>query len=202
MKIAFSPTKPSITELDKLDIKSSFGSISPYVDRSSNWGGRRPGTGHKKGQVMPKTLEKMKVKEAMDQQLMRLTEKLVMAQATLALGQMFLFKIEKTWVSTGKNKGYYRNGKPVQLTSDEDIENYLAMDAENNGDINNNQDGATAYYYITAKEPNGEAIKNIFDRVFGRPKESVEHSGSTGFSLMELFKKAEERDKEEEANKK
>ena len=58
--------------------------------------------------------------------------------------------------------------------------------------------GAT-YYYLTAKDPDNTAADSLFNRVWGRAKESVELSGNVQFSLKKLSDEAEKTEKIEKA---
>ena len=58
-------------------------------------------------------------------------------------------------------------GKPELVTNTETIEAYLAGELENT-----NAD----YYFMSAKDPDNHAIDSLMNRVFGRPKESVDVS--------------------------
>lgn len=153
--------------------------------------------GRPKGVLNPRTLDKMKMKAALDQRYLHASRALANAQIHIATGQTFLYKIEKEWIKTGTNKktgeenGYFRNKRPVLVTNQEEIESYLdSLVDEMNGEPKEYDEGAT-YFYMTAKEPNNEAIKNIMDRVHGTPKATVEHTGEVVFSLKDLAQRRE-----------
>lgn len=165
-------------------------------------GGARPGAGRPKGRLDNKTIqrefEQREVKKQFDQRVLRLTNSLINAQATLALGQTFLFKIEKEWVKTGEKKngeenGYWKNKKPVQVQGEDEIVSYLENLADKaNGDVEDRNDPSETYYYLTAKEPNNMAIDSLHNRVHGKPRESLELSGNVKFSLLDLAKRRKE----------
>lgn len=127
--------------------------------------------GRKKGQLAQATLDKMKVKKKLDQRFLRATDPLANAQISLAKGVAFLYKIHTN------EKGV--RGKPELITSQSDIESYLDGAFEHD---------SSDYYYIHTKEPNNQAIDSIFNRVHGKPKESVEMSVAV-FSLKALADK-------------
>lgn len=153
--------------------------------------------GRPKGSYSPRTLEKMKIKQHLDQRYMRASRALANAQIHIATGQTFLYKIEKEWIKTGVNKktgeenGYFRNKRPVHVTSQEEIESYLdSLTDEMNGEKKEYDEGAT-YFYLTAKEPSNEAIKNIMDRVHGMPTAKIEGTLEHKFSLLDLAERRE-----------
>lgn len=91
------------------------------------------------------------------------------AQLALAKGLSFLYIIR-----TDK-KG--NRSKPELITSQATIEAYLADELD---------DEEGEYYFIATKEPNNEALKNIQDRVFGKPTENKVLDINHNFSLVGL----------------
>lgn len=140
--------------------------------------------GRKPGQKTKAVLEREKVKTYVEQRYMAVADRLANAQISIAVGQQFLFKIEKKKIVGPKGGISYENQKPVLVTNQFEIENYLAELAENNGDISDDKDPGDTYYFITTKEPNNEALKDIQNRVLGKPKETVEVVAH--LSLLEL----------------
>ena len=67
-----------------------------------------------------------------------------------------LYKIEKD--DDGNHK------KPILITSQEEIERYLAGD----------YDESEEYYYITTEKPDNKAIDSLLDRTFGKAQQSVD----------------------------
>lgn len=119
-------------------------------------GGVRPGSGRKKGYKSPQTLEKEAVLSAFRQRAMKVADKLLDAQLSIATGQSFLYCIR-----TVNDK----REKPELITSEETISAYL------NGDLDHITD---EFYYITTKEPLNPAIDSIFDRTFGKSPQSLD----------------------------
>lgn len=154
-------------------------------------GGPQPGSGRPKGKRNAATLERDAIAKAMDQRYMALADKIVNAQATLALGQTFLYKIEKEWRTTGKkNKdgsmvGYWFNKAPKQVSTQWEIEKYLGEIAENNGDLSPDREEGDTYYFLTAKEPNNQALDSIINRFRGKPKETIDVNTTTTFKPKE-----------------
>lgn len=147
--------------------------------------------GRPKGQKNAATLEKEREKKALDQFYLRMQRRINTAQASLAIGQTFLYKIEKKEIIGPKGGVSYENQKPELVTSQHEIENYLTELAENNGELEDTNDPATTYYFLTTKEPNNEAIKDILNRVHGKPKETQEVNVNQTFSLVALSKQRE-----------
>ena len=134
----------------------------------------RAGTNHKggrpKGKKSEKTLEKERVMEAYRQRAMKSADRLLSAQMSLALGQQFLYRIDKK----RQKDGSYRNDKPVLVTSESEIRDYLdgVFDGESD-----------CYYYITTKEPENQALEGILNRTFGKPSETIEMKGDMTLKL-------------------
>lgn len=127
--------------------------------------------GRPKGTLSKTTLDKMKVKKNLDQRFLRATDKIANAQISLAQGLAFLYRIHTS------EKGV--KGKPELITSQSDIESYLDGAFEHD---------SSDYYYIHTKEPNNQAIDSIFNRVHGKPKESLDVTVEV-FSLKALADK-------------
>lgn len=138
--------------------------------------------------MLPHNLAKLKAKEYIEARVIAANEALINAQIILATGQTFLYKIEKEYVPAGKfgnKKEYWKNKKPVIVTDQNEIEDYLSGLIEN-GDMDDEYDSSATYYYMTTKEPNNEAIKDLQNRVHGKPKESLEVDVDVKFSLRGL----------------
>lgn len=166
--------------------KKTRAQISAVRRAAGKIGGRKSA-----GLVSIATLQRNLVREHVDQRLMRATDVMINSQISLARGQQFLYRIDKKFIETGRTKdgeakGYWRNEKPVLVTAQYEIEDYLSELAENNGDISDDKDDGAAYYFITTKEPNMLAIKDAQDRIHGKPRETVEHTGEVKFSLVGL----------------
>lgn len=124
-------------------------------------------------QIAEVTYNRKRTRELLDQKILKIIPKLFNAQASLAVGQSFLYKIEID------EKG--RKGIPILISEQQEIENYLSGFYESDSSV---------YYYITTKEPSNIAIESLTNRVFGRPKESLELTGEVKLSLRELSLRA------------
>lgn len=143
----------------------------------------------KGGRVSIAVLQKTLIKEHIDQRVLRATDALLDSQISLAKGLSFLYRIDKKWIATGKgDAGYWRNEKPVLVESRVEIEEYLEG-LKDEGDATDDQDEGAAYYFITTKEPNNEAIKDMLNRVHGKPRETVDVNQNVKFSLIDLAEK-------------
>jgi hypothetical protein len=136
-------------------------------------GGKRPGAGRKKGSKAKKTLEKELVLKEVKERIMRNAQRILDAQFSIAQGQQFLYKIKKKKRVGPKGRIYYESQKPELVTAEWEIEAYLDGLVEN-GDMDDEKDPSATYYFITTKEPNNMAIDSMMNRVFGRPKDSLD----------------------------
>ena len=124
--------------------------------------------GRPKGVKNKATLEKQIVLDAYKERVLKNTQRILDAQLSLGTGQQFLYKI-----TTFKNG---TKSKPELITNPSIIEAFL--DGEY-GDGENLSDDKE-FYYITTKEPSIQAIDSMYNRVFGKPIESLEVSGRNG----------------------
>lgn len=149
----------------------------------------RAGAAAKHGAKSPAQVEKAIVRDQIEQRLMRATDTMLNAQISLAHGQQFLYRIDKEW--NEKLKKWF-NLKPVLVTSQFEIENYLEELADNNGDLSDDKDEGAAYYFITTKEPSIQALDSSFNRVHGKAKETQDVNVNHTFSLVALHQKRRE----------
>ena len=121
--------------------------------KSAN-GGKRPGSGRKKGSETKATKEKREALAEYKRRTRKSIGKLFNAQMSLATGCSFLFCI--------KTKGKKRVTE--KITSPVTIKKYL------DGDLEGNKD---EYYYISTEKPDNKAIDSLLDRSFGKSEQSV-----------------------------
>ena len=134
--------------------------------------------GRPKGKKNEATLKKEAVLAAYRDRAMRHADLLLSGQLTVALGQTFLYKIEKEKIIGPKGGVSYKPKKPVLVTAQWEIEEYIESEACGSG-ANLNEPGAT-YYFITTKEPDGSVADSILDRTFGRSVQAVTVGGPNG----------------------
>lgn len=134
----------------------------------------RKGGFAKAGHKSPVKLLKDAERELGEQFFMRSMRGIRHAQVALAKGLTFLYVIK-----TDK-KG--NRSKPEVVTDQYTIEQYLADELD---------DDENEYYYLATKEPNSDALKDIQNRVFGKPKD--DNAGlnlATAFSLLAFAQRA------------
>jgi hypothetical protein len=159
-------------------------SAPAHIARENGKKGGRP-----KGTKDPQTLEREKVQEAINQRVFSIADSLITPQVSIAKGQQFLYKIEKTEVVGPKGGVTYKAEKPQLVTDEWEVQQYVdSLVDKANGDLENENDPSATYYYITTKEPNNMAIDSLLNRTLGKPKESLdvtskgEAINNTGFS--------------------
>lgn len=123
-------------------------------------GGRRPGAGRKPGTKNPATLEKERVLAELRQRIMKIAQRILDSQTSIALGQQFLYRID----TDPKTK---HKSRPELITDEETIRDFLDGEFGDGQSINTD----TEYYFITTKEPNNFAIDSMLDRTFGKAKQ-------------------------------
>lgn len=130
------------------------------------------------------TLDRERVMENWRQRTLRFFDRLQDSQMTLAQGQMFLYRVDKEFVATGKGPqgGFYRKLRPVIVTDEEEIRDYIEREGEGVNPASDD-DGGSAYYYITIKEPNNQAIDSMLDRTGGKAVATTQITGAGGGAL-------------------
>lgn len=153
--------------------------ITPEQAKINGSKGGRP-----KGSKTLATLQRDAVLENWKQRVFRFADRLLDSQMTIATGQMFLYRVDKEFVSTGKGPqgGFYRKKKPVLVEDEWEIRAYVERDVEG-ANPHDDDDGGSAYYYITAKEPNNQAIDSMLDRAAGRAVATTQITGAAGGAL-------------------
>lgn len=125
-------------------------------------GGAREGSGRKPGKVSEEKMILKLQKEALQKRIAAHADQLFNAQFNLALGQTMLFVKVTERDSKGKVLRVYHE----RVESQETIKDYLDDEDAMNDDEH--------YYYITTRPANNQALTNLLDRAFGKPKENVE----------------------------
>ena len=96
-----------------------------------------------------------------------------------ARGRSFLYKIEKELVVGPRGGKKYIAKRPALVTSEVEIEEYLAGIVEN-GDLENDNDPNSVYYYITTERGDQRAIDSMLDRAFGKATQVVQTEDEDG----------------------
>lgn len=123
-------------------------------------GGRRPGAGKPKGYKHEKTLDKLEMLNLFRQRVKQEFGPLLDAQMAAAQGVSHMMARDKS-------------GKWIQVTDPEIMAKVL-----NSGET---------FYKIHAQNPDVRALKDIFDRLWGTPTQSVEVSGKDGDPLIVMW---------------
>lgn len=136
---------------------------------AGTFGGKQEGAGRPKGSKSEATLTKEAAQKAYDARTIALMQKLQTAQASLASGQQFLYKI----ITEIDSKGKKTRSKPIRVEDPDEIAMYIDG-TYGDGESPNTE---TEYYFITTKEPSSMAIDSMLNRTLGKPIEQVEHKG-------------------------
>lgn len=128
--------------------------------------------GRPKGKKSPATLKKEAVLKAYRERVMGLADRLLDSQLTLAKGITYLYKIEKKKIVGPKGGIRWEAQKPERVTSEAEIRDYLEGLVES-GDVKNDQDPSATYYFLTTKDPDSGAIKDMMDRTFGKSVQAI-----------------------------
>ncbi len=150
-----------------------------FIERQRSYGRLKKGKKHKL------TIDRERMLEEFKDSVARRSRTLMTAQMVLATGSIQVFRIDTEILGEGKNKKVIRK-RPVLVTSTEEIIDALDYEYANGESPNDDE----VYYFVTTKDPDNGAVKDLLDRTFGKAKESmaVEHSGTVG--LAELLGKS------------
>lgn len=146
--------------------------------------------GHaKKGKKSKKTIDRNLIMEQWKNRASKIAGNLLSAQTLVAMGTHTLMRIDEVteYRDTGKtnkdgspSRTKYTTKKFVVVDNQEEIERVMNefADVDGAGVVDDK------YYFITHKEPQNNAIDSILNRTFGRPVETIEHSGRDGKPLI------------------
>jgi len=129
--------------------------MSKYKEGKPKTGGRKPGTKGKK------TLEKEEALLLYQRKMIDMLTPITEAQQYLAKGVTVVLRKKKVY--NNKTKQSERTGEFYQVRDPNEIEALINSDGEGED-----------FHIISARDPNPKAIKDIFDMVFGKPKEQIE----------------------------
>lgn len=156
------------TKSQKVALKSNCPNCNRYYKKQDSLEKHLKTCNGKIGGGMPKGHVSERTKLIRDKKLLmqeRITEnvdKLLNAQLNLALGQTMLF----VKITERDGKGNAKRSYHERVESEETIKQYL--------DDPNYLNDDEHYYYITTRPGNNQAITNLLDRAFGKPKENIE----------------------------
>lgn len=135
--------------------------ISENVKKSPNLGGKRPGSGRKKGGMNLLTKKKMIAAQLMQERILNRLNPVLNSQFYLAEGLVYVYRIDETGQGSKKRKEH------VLVTDPEEIRRSLDDIDGTSGESNG------SYYYVTARPPDNKAIDSLLDRVFGKARQNV-----------------------------
>lgn len=113
------------------------------------------------------TLEKKAIQEAFNQRVMTQADALFNAQLSLAVGSVQVFRVDEEETENGKIKRIH-----TLVTNPAEIKQVL--DAHDGGAGIVGQ----SYYFVSELPPQNIAIESMFNRTLGKPKDTVETSGT------------------------
>lgn len=122
-------------------------------------GGKRPGAGRPKGSKEQHTLDREEARRYLSERVRKEIDPLATAQIESAKGLFVMFA--KT------------EAGPVRVTDPDLMQRCI--------------ESGEGTYYIAAKDPDQKALKDIFDREFGRPTEHVALIGADGGPVRVQF---------------
>jgi hypothetical protein len=124
-------------------------------------GGARVGAGRKPGKKEKHTIEKEKARVLWEKEMLKQMRPILQAQLVLARGSVIMMQRR---MIKGKRVGDFE-----RVENESEIARLLNSDCQNDD-----------FYILAPKDPNGKAIQDIMDRLFGKPKETMELSGKEG----------------------
>ena len=125
--------------------------------------GKEKTGGRKKGGKNKKTIANEKAYEEHQQAILRELSELRDAHFSVAKGTQIIVARDLIWDDKKKKK--VRKGRFVRLTRPDEIE-----------DVINDSKEEEDYYIIFTQDPNPKALEDLINRVFGKPKESLDIS--------------------------
>lgn len=140
--------------------------------------------GRPKGKKLARTIDKEKVQKHLEAFYQKRALQIARASLGPALGQMFIYKIEEEVTGHGPKGGEYVKRKHTLVDNPKEIER--ALNVMEGGGSGTDHENENTYYYVTTKEPDSNAIDKIFNRAFGKPKETVDTNINVQFSLRTL----------------
>lgn len=125
--------------------------------------------GRPKGVKNAATIERDVARQEFAQLVLQRIKPLFHSQLSLAHGVQFVYRIDV--------HGGGPNTRVEHVLLEDPIEIAAALDTianeDPNGDLDNQRHG---YVYITARAPENKAIDSLYDRVFGKAQQSVDHT--------------------------
>lgn len=137
-------------------------------------GGARPGAGRKKGGQNKKTIERLAIQQAFVDRIHSHADQLLNAALRKAMGESYLIRKVTERDAKGKVTRVYhetvRDEATILQYFDEGMPNDFGDDDE--------------YYYISTKPVDMTAVKELYDRAFGKSVQREELTGKDGAALI------------------
>jgi hypothetical protein len=146
-------------EIEKLKNKS-------VSDGRKQNGGARKGAGRKKGGMNYTTKKRLAIRKAFEDRIHQNAEVLLNAALNKALGETYLICKVTDRDSKGKVTRVYHE----TVTNPQTIIDYLDGELEG-GDSISDEDN---YYYMSTKPVDMVAVKELYDRAFGKPLQKTD----------------------------
>jgi hypothetical protein len=158
-----------MTDVEPITGQQSNNNDSLNPKSNTGRGGARSGAGRPKGSKEPHTIEREAIKKEFEDRIHRNAESLLNAALNKARGETFLMCKVTERDSKGKVLRVYHE----TVTNPNTIIEYLDGELEGGDSIDTDEN----YYYMSTKPVDVNALKDLFDRAFGRPSQKVENSG-------------------------
>jgi hypothetical protein len=133
-------------------------------------GGARPGSGRPKGSMNYKTKKRLAIKQAFENRILHSADILLSAALNKALGESYLYHRHKV------GSGNKERTETEIVTDPQTIKDYL------DGLLDELKD--SEYYYISTKPVDMVAVKELYDRAFGKSKETVETNTTANTTVI------------------
>lgn len=142
-------------------------------------GGKRPGSGMKKGQKTQKTLEREAQRKVYEQLAFQNLQPIFRKQLLLAMGQTYVYRKEKHGTGAATRIEHVLLENPHEIAD--------ALDVIANGD---EQDEDEGFVYITTKQPESRAIDSLLDRSIGKPSQPISGDKDNPLEVVTIIKYA------------
>jgi hypothetical protein len=129
-------------------------------------GGARPGAGRKKGGMNYTTKKRLAIRKAFEDRIHKNADMLLNAALNKALGETYLICKVTERDSKGKATRVYHE----TVTDPRVIVEYLDGELEDGDSISDTDN----YYYMSTKPVDMVAVKELYDRAFGKPLQKTD----------------------------
>lgn len=143
----------------------------------SGRGGARKGAGRPKGSMDKSTKERLAIRKRFEDRIHHNADVLLNAALNKALGETYLMKKVTERDSKGKVLRVYHE----VVTDQQTIIDYLDGELEGNTPLNEEYDDT--WFYMSTKPVDMVAVKELYDRAFGKPLQKNELTGKDGSEL-------------------